>query len=90
MERLRFCAPLPCMSGTSQDELLRERMLLADSLRSALEALQQAAPNGRDYQSHGGHMPNRFEDARQCHIARREALQAVLDSVNEEMSAIVA
>ena len=88
VEKLRFCAPLECMSGTSREELLEQRMRLADALRAALSALKNAAPNGRDYQSGDRQMPNRFEQARECHVARREAIQAVLDSVNEEMAVI--
>ena len=81
---IQFVAPLQCLSGTSREMLLEERMELANALRDAQAALQKAAPNGRDHQGVEGHM-NR---AILAHVDRREALAALLTSVTAEMELI--
>lgn len=79
-----FVAPLQSLSGTSRDMLLEERMELADALREAQNALKKAAPNGRDHQGVAGH----FDRAVSAHVDRREALAALLTSVQAEMELI--
>lgn len=41
--------PLVHLNGTSGNELLEQNNKVIDAVRSLLEALKNAAPNGRDY-----------------------------------------
>jgi ABC-type transporter Mla subunit MlaD len=65
-------------NGTSANELLRQTFDASDALRTAIEALQQASPNGRDYYQQGGAA---FTSAVREHTARVERLRDVLSDL---------
>ncbi len=62
-------------NGTSPDELLRQFTDVAAALREALEKMQAAAPNGRDYYPMGN---DAFGQAAKQHARQREAVEGVL------------
>ena len=62
-------------NGTSPDELLRQFTDVASALREALEKIQAAAPNGRDYYPMGN---DAFGQAAKQHVRQREAVEGVL------------
>lgn len=60
-------------NGTSADDLINPRREAMDHLMDAIEALQQAVPNGRDY-------PGDFERCRadrDLHFARLEKIKGL-------------
>ncbi len=62
-------------NGTSADALLEQARAAGDALREALDALQGAAPNARDYYPQG---PDAYRAAEAEHAARIGALRRVL------------
>ena len=75
--------PVPCLNGTSREELMEQRRLLLEALNGALRALQDAAPHGRDFQT-GGSYPLAVE----AHSRRYSALSEMVGEVYEELAAI--
>jgi len=69
------------LNGTSKDELLRQLEDVARQLGETLDALQNAAPNGRDYYPQG---PAAIQTAVAEHIAR---CQRIID-VQREVAAL--
>ncbi len=63
------------LNGTTPDELLRQFTDVAAALREALEKIQSAAPNGRDYYPLGD---GAFSRAAKQHTRQREAVEGVL------------
>lgn len=45
--------PVINLNGTARSDLLEQHMTIMRHLRHALEALQEACPHGRDYQTLG-------------------------------------
>lgn len=68
------------LNGTSANALLDQYTTAGDAVRLALEALGNAAPNGRDYYPQG---PAAFEQARKEHDARTAKLREVLVDLGE-------
>ena len=46
--------PVVNLNGTAASELLEQHLLVKRHLQHAIEALQEACPHGRDYQTLGG------------------------------------
>ena len=46
--------PIINLNGTAASDLLEQHQTVARDLRSAVQALQEACPHGRDYQTLGG------------------------------------
>ena len=71
--------PLVHLGGTNGDELARQLTGVADALDSALSALVDAAPNGRDYYP----LPDGvFATAVEDHRGRIQRVVALLAEVN--------
>jgi len=68
------------LNGTSADTLLDEYWAALDALQKAIEVLQDAAPNARDYYPQGD---GAFHEAAREHKARLAALHGVLAEVRD-------
>jgi len=71
--------PTVNLNGTSKDELRAQASAAVTAVRNAIEALQAAGPNGRDYQLG----PGTYAIARDQHAARWNALNNVLSELSE-------
>jgi len=71
-------APTIHMNGTGREALLDQVTDAASALYKALDALSEAAPNGRDYYPQG---PAAFEQARTEHQSRADRLRSVLSEL---------
>lgn len=72
--------PTVHLNGTSENELLEQLTRAMQAIRDAEVALDNAAPNGRDYYvQHAG----AFEIAIEEHVARCKKLAAVRDELQE-------
>lgn len=67
--------PVPNINGTSKDELIRQQKAVVKAARALVEALREAAPNGRDYQTVEA---ERFDAARDQWTARMNAAERIL------------
>ncbi len=67
------------MNGTSRAELLAGYVDAIDALDEAIAALRRAAPNGRDYYPQS---PQAYPQARDEHLARLAALDAIRQEIN--------
>jgi hypothetical protein len=71
------------MNGTSYDELVRQQENIIAKINSALEAMSEGAPHGRDFVlnqfSLGGVRENIFRIAQGEHLQRMIALTQVRD-----------
>lgn len=72
--------PTVHLGGTSVDDLFAPNRNAFTRVREALEYLQKAAPNARDYYPQG---PAAFTMAQAEHAARIDALQGVLSDLQE-------
>ena len=81
-------SPSVHLNGTSQKSLLDSRGDAHDALNNAYEVLKQTAPNGRDYYVSAAD-PKSLERATEQHMARLNAIQAVMDSIESEMDLIL-
>jgi hypothetical protein len=68
------------MNGTSKQELLDQMCNAISALQAALEAMQGACPNGRDYYPQGNHAT---QEALRQHANRLHNVKAALDEINE-------
>lgn len=68
-------------NGTSRTELIEVRMAVLRALHPAIQALQEAAPNGRDYQFR----PEEFAGAVREHRERVDSLEQVLREIGEQV-----
>lgn len=73
------------MNGTSQHDLLDQYAKARAALRAAILALQDAAPNGRDYYPQGS---NAIGKAIEEHRARLTSLENVHDELGTIMDAV--
>lgn len=64
---MTIALPVINLNGTSKAELLALQVAVLDALSDAMTVLQNAAPNGRDYQTA---LPGTYELARDQHAAR--------------------
>ena len=72
--------PTVHLNGTGAETLMRQFEKAGQALRAALQALRDAAPNGRDYYPQG---PNALRKAQEDHEARLQRLDAVLREIKE-------
>lgn len=63
-------APRVNLNGTSQAALVRDLCTAATALATAISALAETAPHGRDYQSCDPAEPYRFKQAQLQHAQR--------------------
>lgn len=74
--------PIVNVNGTSRSELLEQHQLVARHIRHAMEALQEACPHGRDYQTLGGDKATQaLHRALDEHSNRLLALRQVLAQI---------
>lgn len=71
--------PTVNLNGTDRDTLLQQHLDAAEALRAAIKALDEAAPNGRDYLPPGGDI----KVAIAFHVERRKLIESVLRDVEE-------
>jgi hypothetical protein len=72
--------PVLNINGGSVDDLVAPRLRAMDHLMDAIEALKQAAPNGRDYPGEY----DRCAEDRAAHYARLSAINAIRDAIYAE------
>jgi hypothetical protein len=84
-EKPALVLPIVHLNGTSAEELLRLRQDAHSALDKAVVALQQMAPNGRDYYLESG----RFEEALAQHEWRLIALTEIMEEIAAESEEIV-
>jgi len=68
------------INGSSADDLIQPRRDAMDNLTDAIEALKQAAPNGRDY-------PGQYDrciNDRETHFERLAALHTLREELLDE------
>ena len=70
--------PLVHLNGTGRDGLIALNRAAGAAIRAALEKLQNAAPNQRDYYPLEPRSPGAFQRAQREHLSRMERLQSVL------------
>lgn len=85
---MSLAIPMIHSNGTSREQLQRDLEAAVHSLRDAREALQQTAPNGRDYYVYQG-STDVFNQARSEYDSRQRRLQEVIDELMEIWGAIV-
>lgn len=74
------------LNGTGAEALLRQLEEAGSALRTALNAVADAAPNARDYYVQGD---GAFEKAKKEHAARIDSLRHVLNEIVEIHAHIV-
>ena len=72
--------PVVHINGTAKQSLIDDICKAGGAVRAAMEALGQAAPNGRDYYPAGDAV---FRQARAQHDARLAALRGVYDELSQ-------
>ena len=70
--------PTIYLNGTSKDELITQVETAAHAMRAAIDALNDAAPNARDYAPQG---PAAFRFAASEHRLRVETLTRIKDDM---------
>ena len=71
---MTIIVPTCHLNGTSPDVLFEQLKVAVSSLRTAQRALEEAAPNARDYYPQG---PDAFTLARAAHDDRAQRLKAI-------------
>ena len=84
-------APTVHVNGTAYEVLLEQNLNAASTVRKAIEALGQAAPNGCDYypQCGGPQGPAAIRAAMEQHVQRVRRLQSVYDEL-ERIAELIA
>jgi hypothetical protein len=77
--------PTVHMNGTKGDDLVEQLMDAREALRLAVKALQNAAPNGRDYYPQG---PGAINEAIEQHSRWRQSLDDVYRELGSLAEAI--
>ena len=73
--------PVVNINGTSREALVNARIAAIESLRSAMQALGECSPNGRDYQT----APNgEYEIARKRYMERFAFLDRMINELEDE------
>lgn len=75
-----MAVPTVHLNGTSKEGLLSPIKAAKSALRTAIEALEQAAPNARDYYVQG---PDAYRVAEQEHVVRLTQLRLVQSELSE-------
>jgi antitoxin component HigA of HigAB toxin-antitoxin module len=73
------------MNGTARESLVGDLVAAIDALRVAIEAMQRAAPNGRDYYPQG---PAAINEALNQHMQRVGLVASVMDELTDIAQAI--
>lgn len=76
--------PIIHLNGTSKQMLLDDLENAYYALNKAYAAIKETGPNGRDYYP----VPGLMEKAVEQHMQRLKAVDAVKDSIAEQMTAI--
>lgn len=76
--------PIVHLNGTSKNDLIEQHCEAGRALRDAMKALENMAPNARDYYP----IPGRFEQARAQFERRYQAVRAIYDEIQAETIAI--
>lgn len=76
--------PIVHLNGTSRKDLIDMRCKASNCLREAIEGLSAIGPNGRDYYPVQG----LFDQARDQHVRRLEALKGVYRELVAEVVAL--
>lgn len=86
----QFPLPMIHRNGTSAGELFDQAMSALDALRVAAKALEDMAPNARDYYPRGA---GAFPMAQECHASRlarideiRAEVNAIAEAIDEQRS----
>ena len=74
--------PVVNLNGTSRESLLEQRWAAMDAISTALIALSECSPNGRDYQTAA---KGEFEVARNLHSERFAFLDRLINELREEV-----
>jgi len=69
------------MNGTSADDLLSQLKAASRALQDAYKALQQAAPNGRDYYTLGSGAIKRASDEHRSRLERIDSVKREIDEI---------
>ena len=77
--------PTVHLNGTSAENLTRQLIEARRALRNALQAVDETAPNGRDYYPQG---EGAIGVATREHLSRLERIQAVLGELNEMLEGV--
>ena len=78
----KILLPVVHLNGTSSDDLNEQVRGARVALREAIEALQKAAPNARDYYPHG---TSAIYDAQREHQERLSKLEDVMSDLDQMM-----
>jgi hypothetical protein len=78
--------PIVHLNGTSQESLIEQRAAFYRALGAAERALQDMAPDGRDYYPE----PGRMEKARAQHARRLAVLGALRTEIEAEIASLEA
>lgn len=87
MTKHTIILPTINLNGTSARELLQLQINACNAISQAIEALQAAAPHGRDYQSSPN--PYAFSRAQEEHrnrLTKLEQVQRELQAIGEHIS----
>jgi len=68
--------PVVNMNGSSRDALVEQQLAVAQAARALADALAEASPHGRDYQTA---QPGEYEGARKEHDARCQLVRDIMD-----------
>lgn len=72
--------PTVHLNGTSQSELLNQQTDAAQAIFKAMNALNDASPNGRDYYPQG---PDALKKAQKEHADRMQRLRSVYEELQQ-------
>ena len=84
---MTLATPTIHLNGTPRSELCAQLEEAASAVRLAIEAVQRACPNGRDYYTQG---PNATQEALRQHANRLHHLTAVQRELEEIWEGIAA
>ena len=70
--------PTVHLNGSSKDDLINQYLSAAQAVFAAMESVDKAAPNARDYYPAGDHA---FKEAAAEHRERAQALRRVYDEL---------
>ena len=73
--------PVVNINGTSREALVNARIAAIESLRSAMQALGECSPNGRDYQTAP---KGEYEIARKRYMERFAFLDRLANELEDE------